>query len=229
MYTVIIETLDSGANSASPAQFTVSQDTNCRYGPSSSAFDIRQTIFAGESVPIVGVGKPPAQEWWVVTVNGMECWVWKETGQTSGDTGSVLAVNPPAMPEQANDGNGGQNQDNGGNNNEGQDASEETTCEYYYDNPSTMIVTPDPAGRPGITISFTITGFQPNVQSDFYITRMADGEIAYHTLFTTNGNGSATIKLNTEASDEPGQYMAEAFWFCSEANPIGTTAVFIIE
>lgn len=84
-----------------PAMFTVNQETNCRYGASASQFDVRRTIFNGQTVPIVGVGAPPAQEWWVVEVDGVECWVWAELGAASGDTEDVPAVSPPATPTPA--------------------------------------------------------------------------------------------------------------------------------
>jgi hypothetical protein len=85
-----------------PPTFTVDQDTNCRYGPSASSFDIRRTIFEGETVPIVAVGASPAQEWWVVEVDGVQCWVWMELGSTSGDTSGLPRFTPPAAATATN-------------------------------------------------------------------------------------------------------------------------------
>ncbi len=203
--------------------FTVSKDTNCRYGPSASNFDIRQTIFAGESVPIVGVGKPPAQEWWLVTVKGIDCWVWKETGQSSGDTGSVLAVNPPAMPEQANDGNG--NGDEGDQGDGGEDEEWRPWEHCVGDGDITIFVDPSNGKHP-VTFNFYITGFKPNEELYFNIAPLEeDWNSVYDTYLTADEDGNASISLSSEASDEPGQYIATVEGECTEMSD----AVFILE
>ncbi len=200
--------------------FTVSKDTNCRYGPSSSAFDIRQTIFAGESVPIVGVGKPPAQEWWLVTVKGMDCWVWKETGQSSGDTQGVASVNPPEAPAPVAEED--QNQDDGEDGGEDEEWRPEDHCAY---GDITMFVDPSNGKHP-TTFTFTITGYHADEQVFFHIWNHATFETLFEKELRTDANGNIpAIKLNTEANDERGQYEAWSSGECTE----DASAVFIIE
>ena len=87
-----------GDSGALDPTFTADQETNCRYGPSASDFDVRRTIFDGQTVPIVGRGNTPAQEWWVVLVDGVQCWVWMDLGSANGAVQNVSRISPPATP-----------------------------------------------------------------------------------------------------------------------------------
>lgn len=195
-----VESQSSTNSGAGSPMFTVSQETNCRYGPSSSNFDIRETIFAGQSVPIVGVGNSPAQEWWVVTVDGLDCWMWGGGGQASGDTQSVAGINPPAIPTVQ------QGQGDGGNEEDFED------CGDLTNNPA---VTINPwSGKHPTKFTFSITGYQPNYHFGFEISYK--GEVVYKTDGTTDEVGSFTLSLWTEASDEPGTYLVFVGSVCAD-------------
>lgn len=189
--------------------FSVSQETNCRYGPSASNFDVRRTIFKGQSVPIVGVGGSPAQDWWVVMVDGVECWVWDGVGQVSGNTQSVAVVNPPAPQQQGND-NG-----NDGNNDQPADA-----CQI---NPVVMV---DDSSD---DVVFNLTGFLPNSKVYFEVLKRPENTAVYRGWIDMDGNGNGTIGLSFAASS-PGQYLAVANNpECPNSDEYIGTAIFIID
>ncbi|MBI3158684.1 MAG: hypothetical protein HYZ26_03665 [Chloroflexi bacterium] len=199
--------------------FTASQDTNCRRGPSASGFGISETVFAGQSVPIIGVGQPPAQDWWVVVQDGVECWVWMDTGTASGDTTGVPGVTPPTPPPSPTAGQG-----------QGNDVGEEDlpTCPQQI-----PIVEVDPSnGAHPTTFTFNISGFEPNRTLGFDIYFLGNDELVYSTELNTNGNGNATLTLNTEATDARGQYrviVMDILQINNEFCILSADAVFILE
>ncbi len=76
---------------------TALQNANCRYGPG-TAYDIADTLFAGETAPIVG--RNEQSTWWQVKgpTFGSLCWVSKVTVQVSGSTEGVPLGEAPPPP-----------------------------------------------------------------------------------------------------------------------------------
>ena len=205
------ENQSSNTSGVGSAQFTASQDTNCRYGPSSTNFDIQRTILKGQSVTIVGKGNAPAQGWWVVQVDSAQCWVWGDLGASSGNLQNVPGINPPAAPAVP------QPEQNGGND------QQTDACQDI--NPVVMV---DPSNGPHpTTFTFSISGFVPNSTVSFEIFLLPDTDNhIYYADLNTNGNGNASIKLNSEATDPSGQYWVLVLAPCPEGS---TDAVFILE
>jgi len=204
----------SFTGSASP-QFTASQDTNCRYGPSTTNFDIQRTVFKGQSVTIVGKGNAPAQGWWVVQVDSAQCWVWGDLGASSGNTNNVPGINPPAAPAAP------QPEQNGGND-QPADACQDI-------NQPVVTVDPTAGYRPQI-FTFTITGFLPNSTERLAIYLNTDrNNLLYGTTLNTDGNGNATIKVNSGDIDNGwdiwGEYFVAVFGDCENEY---ADAVFLI-
>lgn len=83
-----------------PAVFTSEPNANCRSGPS-TVFRLTGSIGKGQTVPIVGIGASPYQAYWIVDVNGNNCWVWSELGQPSGDYQNVPVIESPPFPPTA--------------------------------------------------------------------------------------------------------------------------------
>ncbi|TAK12258.1 MAG: hypothetical protein EPO32_09210 [Anaerolineae bacterium] len=205
-------------------EFTANQDTNCRYGPGSSSFDIRETIRSGESVPIVGVGKAPAQDWWVVVQDGVECWVWIDTGTASGDTTGVPGVTPPTPPPSPTPPTAEQGQ-NGGNQGDDPGGEQPATCPE-----PNQVVQVDPSnGAHPTTFTFSISGFEPNDTLYFTILLLPNEQIVYEVELKSNANGNATFHLSTEASDARGRYEVWVMAFDKDMCIQSTDAVFILE
>ena len=98
--------------------------------------------------------------------------------------------NEPAVPQpEQNDGNVGQD-------------GNADACQAY--DPLVM-VSPNP-GKHSATTTFSLSGFLPNELVEFQVNFLANGFEAFYKDLYVDGNGSATIKLNWEASDENGQY-----------------------
>lgn len=197
--------------------FTANQETNCRRGPSSSAFAVSETVFAGESVPIVGVGKSPAQEWWVVVQDGVECWVWMDTGTASGDTSGVPGVTPPALPPTVTPPTAGQGADPGD--------EQPATCPE----PNQVVQVEPSNGAHPTTFTFSISGFAPDITLYFTIYLRQGNQVVYETELASNANGNATFQLSTEASDPRGQYEVWVMAFDKDMCVQTTDAVFILE
>ena len=78
--------------------FTADQSSNCRVGPSSSLYATRASINKGDTVPITGKSSAEWGLWWVVEVNGTNCWVYSELGSAQGDLENVPIVPAPPLP-----------------------------------------------------------------------------------------------------------------------------------
>ncbi len=83
---------------------TVSQDTNCRTGPSKD-YDYLALLKIGQTAEVIG--KNTANNYWIVNIGGITCWLWGQYATVSGNT-AVLAeyvVPPsptPSLPAQPN-------------------------------------------------------------------------------------------------------------------------------
>lgn len=185
---------------SSGATFTPAQNTNCRYGPSSSAFDIRATIYAGDTVIIVGKGAPPYGDWWVVTVNGLQCWVWSDLG-TSRNAGGVAVISPPDFP-------GGEgpvvDEESPPADDEEQDEDEEF-CPLIGVNPS-LHVSPY-SGEGEETYTILVTGFAGTIPIRITVFG-PDGNTYLREEFDTV-NGQARLDFYTNVSDPSGTYWVE--------------------
>ncbi|MBN2117750.1 MAG: hypothetical protein JW730_14335 [Anaerolineales bacterium] len=78
------------------AHVTAIQNANCRYGPG-TAYDIADTLFAGQTAPIMGRNEQGT--WWQIQgpTFGSLCWVSKVTVEVSGaiDVVPVIVAPPP--------------------------------------------------------------------------------------------------------------------------------------
>jgi len=77
------------------AKVTATKNANCRYGPG-TAYDIADTLFAGETALIVG--RNEQNTWWQIKgpTFGSLCWVSKVAVEVSGSTDGVpIGVAPP--------------------------------------------------------------------------------------------------------------------------------------
>jgi len=73
------------------------QTANCRFGPSAQ-FDPSAILNAGDELPILG--RNFDSTWWLVRPPGepVDCWVWGNAVETSGDLSLVLAMAGPPTP-----------------------------------------------------------------------------------------------------------------------------------
>jgi len=80
------------------ARVTAIKNANCRYGPS-TAYDIRDTLFAGQTARIVG--RNEENTWWQIEspTFGSLCWVSYVTVEVNGDVSTVSIGEAPPMPE----------------------------------------------------------------------------------------------------------------------------------
>lgn len=76
---------------------TTTRNANCRYGPG-TAYDIADTLFAGQTAPIVG--RNEQNTWWQIQgpTFGSLCWVSKVTVEVSGPTDGVPIGEAPPPP-----------------------------------------------------------------------------------------------------------------------------------
>jgi len=210
-----------GDSGSSDPTFTADQETNCRYGPSASDFDVRRTVFNGQTVPIVGKGASPAQEWWVLVVDGVQCWVWSGLGEVNGDTAGLASINPPEVPVAEAE------QDE-----PEQDEEEEEQADSCPVNP-TVTVTPL-SGPPEEWFEFTLFNFGTDVDVTYKIVDIGYGDIIASGDLHIGENGIVEFSYTwSDISwvDEivPGQYVMDVSGpLCDSVWLVGK-AVFIIE
>jgi hypothetical protein len=80
-----------------PPMVSVSQNTNCRAGPS-VAYDHRYDMLVGKTAEVVG--RSADGEYWVINrPDGRgQCWLWDEYATVTGDTSKIPVMTPPATP-----------------------------------------------------------------------------------------------------------------------------------
>lgn len=96
--TAIIPTIQVAIPTPEQARVTAIKNANCRYGPS-TAYDIRDTLFEGQTARIVG--RNEENTWWQIEgpTFGSLCWVSYVTVEVSGDVSTVSLGEAPPMPE----------------------------------------------------------------------------------------------------------------------------------
>ena len=192
-----------GDSDDSGPTFTADQETNCRYGPSASDFDVRRTVFNGQTVPIVGNGTAPAQEWWVLVVDGVQCWVWSGLGEVNGNTASLVSINPPPIPVAEAE------QDEPEPDREEEEQQDGGLAEQCISiNPSTTV---DPQNGPIPTVyTINVAGYLPEDELTIYVRADVEGkgtmDIIFTGTFVTDTNGNGVYQLVSEEGDVLGHY-----------------------
>jgi len=74
---------------------TVSQDTNCRSGPSKD-YDYLGILHVGESVEVIG--KNTATNYWIIKLGGVACWLWGQYATVGGNVAALPEYDIPATP-----------------------------------------------------------------------------------------------------------------------------------
>lgn len=94
-------TIDPALNAAAATAtlggvtISVSQNTNCRMGPSQQFSDVF-TLGIGQTAEVIG--KDTFDNYWVIKVpdgSGKTCWLWGRYATTNGDTGALAEVLTP--------------------------------------------------------------------------------------------------------------------------------------
>jgi uncharacterized protein YgiM (DUF1202 family) len=92
-------TVDPALNAALPttggATVTVSQNTNCRAGPSQQFSDVF-TLGIGQTAEVIG--KNTLNNYWIIKVpdgSGKTCWLWGKYATVSGDTAALAEAATP--------------------------------------------------------------------------------------------------------------------------------------
>ncbi|HNK63837.1 MAG TPA: SH3 domain-containing protein [Anaerolineales bacterium] len=97
----LVPTLDPAANPApsvavsGAVSVTVSQNTNCRLGPSQS-FDEIGALGPGQTAEVIG--KDTYDNYWIIKLpdgSGKTCWLWGQYATISGDTAALPDVVTP--------------------------------------------------------------------------------------------------------------------------------------
>lgn len=73
---------------------------NCRRGPG-VVYGIVTAVGGGTTHDIRGQSRFFGPLWWLIRVEGTDCWVYSDLVETSGDMGSVAVVTPPDTPTPA--------------------------------------------------------------------------------------------------------------------------------
>jgi hypothetical protein len=83
-----------------PLEFTTINNSGCRKGPG-SVYAVTKIIDANTSVLVVGKSPSDLGDWWMVRLDGEECWVNGTLGTMSSvDTGGIeIAAVPPTPSE----------------------------------------------------------------------------------------------------------------------------------
>ncbi len=87
---------------ATPSQptLTIRTPANCRRGPG-VIYGIVTSVSAGTRHDIRGQSRFFGPLWWMIRVEGTDCWVFSDLVETAGDAGGVAVVSPPATPTPA--------------------------------------------------------------------------------------------------------------------------------
>lgn len=84
----------------SRASLSVTTPANCRRGPG-VIYDIVTALSAGSRHDILGQSRFFGPLWWLVEVEGTECWVFSDLVETTGDLSMVAVATPQATPTPA--------------------------------------------------------------------------------------------------------------------------------
>ncbi|MBK6793686.1 MAG: hypothetical protein IPG80_14410 [Anaerolineales bacterium] len=95
---ILAPTTDPAATTSSAVTITVSQNTNCRSGPS-QAFDEVGALGPGQVAEVIG--KDTIDNYWVIKLpdaSGKTCWLWGQYATVTGDASKVAdAATPTAV------------------------------------------------------------------------------------------------------------------------------------